>query len=906
MKKLLLITLIALFAAIGLYAQPVVSCYDIQYTTSSDGISPYATQIVTVQGIVVGGRFYSGTGANNYGFFITDPEGGAWSGLFVYNQAYQPTQGDLVQVTGTVTEYYNFTEITSVTAYQLISQNNIVPEPSLISTNTLSNSTQAEQWESVLVKIQNANVVSAPSNYQEFSVTDGSGNCQIDNQFFTLGHTWSNIAIGASFTEIIGVVDYTYSLYGLNPRSLGDMFIGGSNLTLTLPNVTVGVHSPVMLPLNAIGIDAANNYQSYQLTLSYNPTVLSYQSVDSSGTLSQTGTVNVNQNTGSLGISYDSSSTLSGQGVLLNLNFMANNTGNSELNFSNVLFGADAVTNLINGSVTVNSNYNTPGDTLTVIQRPILNIPAIQIPGETMAITCVAPSTTTGFEAWLLQGSKRINMPITNSTWQTSPNRWELQVSVPQVSVFELYDLEVNANGGIHDISQNAVQVLPSRKSSYYFAQITDLHMPTTIRYPNAGYDTDSTSVIDYRAVMDDINLIRPEFVLITGDLIDEGELEGFAGQYSYGWAQRELSEMEVPVYVVSGNHDIGGWNSTPPPAGSSRRNWWKYFGWKWLDNASTSWLYHTQDYYFTYGNTVFIGLEAYNNYENWRTNIYGSDSFTNQQMTWLSNTVNAFPDYTKVLFHHYDFQTQLDLGNLGIDMALWGHIHSNSGSIYSYPYDLGTKCTCNGSRSYRLIRVNNDQLTPLNTIYAGATGNNISVSYSPSNYAVADTVSAIIVNNQSMGFENTLIKFNMPFGNASYTVTGGVLEQIDRSGIFNVCYVRVNLLPSNTHTVTIKVSSVSNSDLLAVPSPVRIASCYPNPMVNSAELEIMSDKTTFDSTLEVYNLKGQKVQDITLPTIIEGTNRIAFKLSTELSSGIYYLRLSGTTDKPYRFVILK
>ncbi|MCK9309079.1 MAG: metallophosphoesterase [Candidatus Cloacimonetes bacterium] len=906
MKKLLFITLLVLCTTLGLYAQSVLSCYDIQYNPIGDGLSPYATQIVTVQGIVVGGRFYSGTGANNYGFFISDPEGGAWSGLFIYNQQHQPTEGDLVKVTGTVTEYYNFTEITSVSAYQLISQNNAVPEAALITTATLSNSSQAEQWESVLVKIQNASVVSAPSAYQEFSVTDGSGSCQIDNQFFTPGHTWQNIAVGVSFAEITGIVDYTYSLYGLNPRSLADMQSGSSNLTLTLPDVTVGLHSPLMVPLNAIGIDATDNYQSYQLTLNYNPNVLSYQSVDNSGTLSQTGTVNVSQNTGSLGISYSGNSTLSGQGVLIKLNFMANNTGVSVLNLSSVSFGADDIQSLINGSVTVNSNYNTIGDTLTVIQRPILNIPAIQIPGETLAITCVAPSTTTGFNAWLLHGSKRISMPVTSSNWQTTPDRWELQATVPQVPVFELYDLEINANGGIHDISQNAVQVLPSRKSSYYFVQITDLHMPTIIRYPDAGFDTDSTAVVDYRAVMEDINLIRPEFVLITGDLVDEGELENFSDQYWYGWVQRELSEMEVPVYVVAGNHDIGGWNSTPPPAGSSRRNWWRYFGWKWLDNASTSWPYHTQDYYFTYGNTAFIGLEAYNNYENWRSNIYGSDSFTSQQLAWLNNTVNAFPGYTKVLFHHYDFQTQLNLGALGIDMALWGHIHSNSGSIYSSPYDLGTKCTCNGGRAYRVIKVNNDQLTPLNTIYAGANGSNISVSYSPSNYAVADTVSAVIVNNQSMGFENSLIKFNMPLGNSSYTVTGGELEQIDRSGIFNVCYVRVNLLPSVSRTVTIKVSGVSNSDLIAVPSPIRITSCYPNPMVNSSEIEIMSDKTSHGSTLEVYNLKGQKVQDISLPNLVTGVNRIAFNPTTGLASGIYYLKISGSLDKPYRFVIVK
>ena len=79
------------------------------------------------------------------------------------------------------------------------------------------------------------------------------------------------------------------------------------------------------------------------------------------------------------------------------------------------------------------SPYNALGDTLTVIQQPILNEPAIQIPGESMAITCLAPSTTTGFSAYLVHGNKRINLPITSSTWATSPNRWVLQTTIPQV-----------------------------------------------------------------------------------------------------------------------------------------------------------------------------------------------------------------------------------------------------------------------------------------------------------------------------------------------------------------------------------------------------------------------------------------------------------------------------------------
>ncbi len=906
MKQYMILLLLCFGIMVSLAAQPLLTCNQLQYSTAMDGASPYLGQSVRLQAVVTGVNFFSGTGSSNYGFFLSDPSGGAWSGIFVYNQSYSPAVGDMVELIGTVTEYYGFTELTSVTSYQVVSQNNPLPQASLITTGDLGSASTGEQWEGVLVKVQNTNVVTAPSSYQEFYVTDGSGNCQVDNQFFPYGHSWSGVSIGNSYSEIVGIVDYAYSNYALQPRSLDDMQAGSTNLSLSVGTVTTSLQDVVHLPINAYGINATHAYQSYHFDISFDPTKLVYQASDIEGTLSQYGMLNIIPGTSSLAINYSGNSILSGEGVLLKLNFTALNTGTSVLAISNAYFGNDAVQSIQNGSITINSNYNSPGDYLTVIQRPLMNIPAIQIPGETMNITCLAPQTTTGFNAWLLHGSKRINLPLQSATWQTNPNRWELLVSIPQVNVFELYDLEVNANGGIHDVSWNAVQVLPSRKSSYYFVHITDVHMPTRIFYPDEGYATDSLAVMDFRAVMDDINLIRPEFVLLTGDLVNEGELEGFGDLYVYGWAQKVLAEMEVPVYLTAGNHDIGGWNSTPPVAGSSRRTWWRYFGWSWLDNTDTNWPYHTQDYYFNYGNTLYIGLESYDNYDNWRPNIYGTESFTDEQMAWLNDTVNMFPLQNKVLFHHYDFQEELDLDGMGIDMALWGHIHYSSGSMNTQPYNLATASTCNGNRAYRVVRMNNDQLTPLNTLSAGASGATINVQYYPSNYAVADSVMAVIYNGQPVGFDNALIKFHMPAGESSYIVSGGILEQVDRSGDHNVCYVRVNMLPNMSRYVSIKVNPVSVEDYLASPGISSISSCFPNPVRHCASILLNSAKRDSNAILQVFNIKGQKVQEAFLGVLNSGVNEVSFVADSSLSSGVYYFRLKGSKAKPYRFVLVK
>lgn len=540
---------------------------------------------------------------------------------------------------------------------------------------------------------------------------------------------------------------------------------------------------------------------------------------------------------------------------------------------------------LISVGIHAQSAWNALGDTLTVIQMPILNVPAIHIPGETMTIVCIAPQSTTNWQAELIHKAKTIPLQVISTQFVSAPDRWLIDAIIPNVPVFEQYNLRVTASGGIDDTTQNAVNLIPSRKSNYYFAHVTDTHLPTRIYYPDAGYNVDSLSVNDFRAVIEDINLIRPEFVLLTGDLINEGEMESLAGQYWYGWAQRLIGLIEVPVFLTNGNHDIGGWNSTPGPQGSARRHWWRYFGWPWLNNSNSTWGMFTQDYSFTYGDIHYIGLESYINYDNWRANIYGGQSFIYSQMTWLNTQLALHPDKTKVLFYHYDFDDQINLSSLGAQMGIWGHVHYNTGNMSNPPYNLGTRSVCDGNRSYRIVRVNGANVQPLSTIYAGNSGNNLNIAYYPANNAIADSVLAIFSNNQNVAFENAMIKFNMPSGNDIYTVTNGVMEQIDRSGAFNVCYVRVNMAANSVKYVSIKATAnTANDDPTNVAAANPIRSIYPNPF--SDRLSILLDPAKGSRLeLKVYNLRGERVRDLVLP----------------VSDGIYSLEWDGNGERGER-----
>jgi predicted MPP superfamily phosphohydrolase len=461
------------------------------------------------------------------------------------------------------------------------------------------------------------------------------------------------------------------------------------------------------------------------------------------------------------------------------------------------------------------------GDTLTVIQRPLVNIPSIVTSGSNFTIECDAGPGTTGWGAELIYRQTHVPLSITGSTYNSSTEWWELEAAVPPVSLYELYDLEVTANGGISDLTKNAVRVIPAFKNDYYFVHVTDPHMPTHLYYYESGSDTDSSEVVDFREVIHDINIINPEFVLLTGDYINEGELEEFLNKQYYTRCQALLYEFDVPVYLTSGNHDLGGWDDTPPPDGTARRDWWRFFGWKRLDSPPPGAPWYTQNYSFDYGPVHYIGLEAYINYDGWRYSTYGGESFTSGQMQWLADDMAASSESAAhVLFYHYDFSNQVNLNSLGADMSLAGHTHRDDDD-FSHPYEIITDNVCDGARSYRLVRVSGGSLTPSYTTSAGSNGNNLMVTYAPANDGTNYTVTASITKSMSEDFEHAQLRFAMPNEAGTIDVTGGTLLQTDYSGTYAVCYVAVDISsPSQSVTITLDP---------AAPEPPTVAVDSPN-----------------------------------------------------------------------------
>jgi len=220
--------------------------YDIQYTTDPSGASPYAGTVATVQAVVTADTtdFPLSAGRRYYIQDATDPHGtgGAWNGIYVYNYTSDPvsvvaSRGDLISITGTVAEYYGFTELGTITAYSIISNGNPLPPAVAVTCAQIrTGSSQAESFESCLVRLSDITVVNADLGYGEWSVTDASSDtCRIDDD----GVYTYVPQVGDHIDMVTGLLKYANNDFKLEPRD-DDDFEGAPS---------VGDDGNVQLPL---------------------------------------------------------------------------------------------------------------------------------------------------------------------------------------------------------------------------------------------------------------------------------------------------------------------------------------------------------------------------------------------------------------------------------------------------------------------------------------------------------------------------------------------------------------------------------------------------------------------------------------------------------------------------------
>jgi hypothetical protein len=203
MKRIFTILTVLVFLTGYTFAQ--VSIHDIQYTEDAGGDSPYLGQTVSTGGVV--------TAVAESGFYLQSG-GGAWSGVYVYDNSSEVAIGDSVTFTALVDEYYNMTELKDVADLVVVSNGNPL-NVSQISTADVN----AEEYEGCLVSVYNAVCTNGDLGYGEWEVDDGSGPCRVDDMM--LDYTPQT---GTAYS-VTGVVHFSYSNFKIEPRTEEDVNI---------------------------------------------------------------------------------------------------------------------------------------------------------------------------------------------------------------------------------------------------------------------------------------------------------------------------------------------------------------------------------------------------------------------------------------------------------------------------------------------------------------------------------------------------------------------------------------------------------------------------------------------------------------------------------------------------------
>lgn len=141
---------------------------------------------------------------------------------------------------------------------------------------------------------------------------------------------------------------------------------------------------------------------------------------------------------------------------------------------------------------------------------------------------------------------------------------WRVRFALPASAVPELYNLSVAAAGGavkVTDSQEHSVSIRPAGAGKdFTFLTLADIHVHRlNISMPldpqtNKGISPDGTPVFFQRAI-EQVNLVRPDFVLILGDNI---RAQHAPGDYQIEFAEfyKTLAQFEVPVFIIPGNHD--------------------------------------------------------------------------------------------------------------------------------------------------------------------------------------------------------------------------------------------------------------------------------------------------------------------------------------------------------------
>jgi Secretion system C-terminal sorting domain len=291
--KILLILALVAFMGTNLSASdyPTVSIHDLQYVSNPDSndTSVFFGDTVVVKGLVMTGPRDLWVGGR-WSAYIVDPDSfpKSWSGFYIIQHDtfaigtnfgfVEP--GMIVEFTGVVDEFGNFSQVAlltdPLTPINILSANNPLPDPVLLTTADLSTVASAEQWESMFVTIESASIINNAISGNWASMNDASGSTGYIAEYFLWfrdrlnagTYTWPSSGTNLNITGFIR--DETGSpgrVHNINPRDTLDITILSNPPVITDVSRTPGF--PKSSDAVVVSASVTDNTSGQTATLHY-------------------------------------------------------------------------------------------------------------------------------------------------------------------------------------------------------------------------------------------------------------------------------------------------------------------------------------------------------------------------------------------------------------------------------------------------------------------------------------------------------------------------------------------------------------------------------------------------------------------------------------------------------------
>lgn len=276
------------------------------------------------------------------------------------------------------------------------------------------------------------------------------------------------------------------------------------------------------------------------------------------------------------------------------------------------------------------------------IYYPSSGVPSIVDAGKHVTIECDAKEDVSGWQASLdLPESSHI--PLSVVPKYIGENQWLLTVVIPRETREELYDLSVKSTAGQH-IQHRSVKVVSRYKTDFTFVVMDSIE---------EDYEM-------LRRIIDKLNILKPEFVLFTGDNIDF-PINPEVAAVKFQKLMDELQKLRIPTFLVAGNHDLAS-------CGEQRilPVWQQYIGK----------LYYS----FQYGLSHFVGMNNAN-CQRIRMEVVDPDQIAFVKNAFASNK----NEQLRFIFRHMVYTgltpivwPEWERKKCRVDMVLYGHYATN------------------------------------------------------------------------------------------------------------------------------------------------------------------------------------------------------------------------------------